>query len=74
MTVDPRRAFYITGAPKVFRGKVIIGNGGTEQEAAGLLDRMVQASIPISRFEKAGLSLADLLRRVIQAHSPADHA
>ncbi len=34
MTVDPRRAFYITGAPKVFRGKVIIGNGGTEQEAA----------------------------------------
>jgi len=34
MTVDPRKAFYITGAPKVFRGKVIIGNGGTEQEAA----------------------------------------
>ena len=34
MTVDPRRAFYITGTPKVFRGKVLIGNGGTEQEAA----------------------------------------
>ncbi len=34
MTVDPRRAYYITGAPKVFRGKVLIGNGGTEQEAA----------------------------------------
>ena len=34
MTIDPRRAFYITGAPKVFKGKVIIGNGGTEQEAA----------------------------------------
>ncbi len=34
MTVDPRKAFYITGTPKVFRGKVIIGNGGTEQEAA----------------------------------------
>jgi len=34
LTVDPRRAYYITGAPKVFRDKVIIGNGGTEQEAA----------------------------------------
>ena len=34
MTIDPRRAYYITGAPKVFKGKVIIGNGGTEQEAA----------------------------------------
>lgn len=34
MTVDPRKALYITGAPKVFRGKVIIGNGGTEWGAA----------------------------------------
>ncbi len=34
MTIDPRRSYYITGAPKVFRGKVIIGNGGTEHEAA----------------------------------------
>ena len=34
MTIDPRRAYYITGAPKVFRDKVIIGNGGTEHEAA----------------------------------------
>jgi len=30
MTVDPRKALFVTGAPKVFRGKVIIGNGGTE--------------------------------------------
>jgi quinohemoprotein ethanol dehydrogenase len=30
MTVDPERALYITGAPKVFKGKVLIGNGGTE--------------------------------------------
>jgi quinohemoprotein ethanol dehydrogenase len=30
MTVDPRKALFITGAPKVFRGKVLIGNGGTE--------------------------------------------
>ncbi len=34
MTVDPRRAYYITGAPKVFKGKVLIGNGGTEISAA----------------------------------------
>jgi len=34
MTVDPEVAFYITGAPKVFKGKVLIGNGGTEHGAA----------------------------------------
>jgi quinohemoprotein ethanol dehydrogenase len=30
MTVDPDKSLYISGAPKVFRGKVLIGNGGTE--------------------------------------------
>ena len=34
MTVDPDVAFYITGAPKVFKNKVLIGNGGTENLAA----------------------------------------
>ena len=29
-TIDPSKAMYITGAPKAFRGKVLIGNGGTE--------------------------------------------
>jgi quinohemoprotein ethanol dehydrogenase len=29
-TIDPALPMYITGAPKVFKGKVIIGNGGTE--------------------------------------------
>ena len=29
-TIDPAKAMYITGAPKAFRGKVLIGNGGTE--------------------------------------------
>ena len=29
-TLDPRKALFVTGAPKVFKGKVIIGNGGTE--------------------------------------------
>jgi quinohemoprotein ethanol dehydrogenase len=30
MTVDPDQPLYITGAPKIFKGKVLIGNGGTE--------------------------------------------
>ncbi len=30
MTVDPEQPFFITGAPRVFKGKVVIGNGGTE--------------------------------------------
>lgn len=30
VTFDPERALYITGAPKAFKDKVIIGNGGTE--------------------------------------------
>ena len=34
MTVDPRKSYYVNGAPKVFRDKVIIGNGGTEHGAA----------------------------------------
>lgn len=29
-TFDIDRALYITGAPKAFKGKVLIGNGGTE--------------------------------------------
>jgi quinohemoprotein ethanol dehydrogenase len=29
-TIDADQAMYITGAPKVFKGKVLIGNGGTE--------------------------------------------
>ncbi|MEX2481159.1 MAG: PQQ-dependent dehydrogenase, methanol/ethanol family [Gammaproteobacteria bacterium] len=33
-TFDPKDALIITGAPKVFRDKVIIGNGGTEWGAA----------------------------------------
>jgi len=34
MTLDPEKPFTITGAPKVFKGKVIIGNGGSEMTAA----------------------------------------
>lgn len=30
-TFDPKQPLYISGAPKVFRGLVIIGNGGSEQ-------------------------------------------
>jgi quinohemoprotein ethanol dehydrogenase len=30
LTVDPQRPYTITGAPRVVKGKVIIGNGGAE--------------------------------------------
>jgi len=30
MTVEPGSFYYVTGAPRAFNGKVIIGNGGTE--------------------------------------------
>jgi quinohemoprotein ethanol dehydrogenase len=30
MTGDPEKPLYITGAPKIFKGKVLVGNGGTE--------------------------------------------
>ncbi len=33
-TTDTSKPLYITGVPKVFRGKVIIGNGGTEVHAS----------------------------------------
>ena len=33
-TIDPDLPLYITGAPKVFKDKVLIGNGGTEHGAA----------------------------------------
>ena len=33
-TTDPKLPLYINGAPRVFRDKVIIGNGGTEVGAA----------------------------------------
>jgi quinohemoprotein ethanol dehydrogenase len=29
-TIEPSLPMYITGAPKVFKGKVLVGNGGTE--------------------------------------------
>lgn len=39
MTVDPSKPFTISGAPKAFRGLVVIGNGGTEFGAIrGYLD------------------------------------
>jgi quinohemoprotein ethanol dehydrogenase len=34
MTIDSTKAMYITGAPKVFKNKVLIGNGGTEHGPA----------------------------------------
>jgi len=35
MTVDPAQAYTITGAPRVVKGKVLIGNGGAEYGVRG---------------------------------------
>lgn len=35
LTIDPARRYTITGAPRVVKGKVIIGNGGAEMNARG---------------------------------------
>lgn len=36
-TVDPEQAYTITGAPRVVKGKVLIGNGGAEYGVRGYL-------------------------------------
>ena len=33
-TIDPDLHYFITGAPKIFKGKVLVGNGGTELGAS----------------------------------------
>ena len=35
LTIDPQRPYTITGAPRVVKGKVIIGNGGSEYGVRG---------------------------------------
>jgi len=35
LTVDPTKSYTITGAPRVFDGKVVIGNGGAELGVRG---------------------------------------
>ena len=35
LTIDSKRRYTITGAPRVVQGKVIIGNGGAEMDARG---------------------------------------
>ncbi|MBM3513088.1 MAG: PQQ-dependent dehydrogenase, methanol/ethanol family [Alphaproteobacteria bacterium] len=37
LTVDPSKAYTITGAPRVINGKVIIGNGGAEYDVRGYI-------------------------------------
>jgi len=37
LTVDPRKPYTITGAPRVVKGKVLIGNGGAEMGVRGYL-------------------------------------
>jgi quinohemoprotein ethanol dehydrogenase len=35
LTIDPKYRFTITGAPRVVKGKVLIGNGGAEMDVRG---------------------------------------
>ena len=35
LTIDPKRPYTITGAPRVLKGKVVIGNGGAELGVRG---------------------------------------
>jgi len=35
LTIDPSKRYTITGAPRVFKGKVVIGNGGAEYPTRG---------------------------------------
>jgi quinohemoprotein ethanol dehydrogenase len=37
LTVDPKRGYTITGAPRVVKGKVLIGNGGAEMGVRGYI-------------------------------------
>jgi len=37
LTIDPERPYTITGAPRVIKGKVLIGNGGAEFGVRGYL-------------------------------------
>jgi quinohemoprotein ethanol dehydrogenase len=37
LTIDPRFRYTITGAPRVVKGKVIIGNGGAEMSVRGYI-------------------------------------
>jgi len=37
LTVDPKKSYTITGAPRVVKGKVLIGNGGAEYGVRGYL-------------------------------------
>jgi alcohol dehydrogenase (cytochrome c)/quinohemoprotein ethanol dehydrogenase len=37
LTIDPRSRYTITGAPRVVKGRVIIGNGGAEMSVRGYI-------------------------------------
>ena len=42
--------------------------------AEDTLARLIGGGVPVARFEKVDLSLADLLRHVVSAHPPVPHA
>jgi ABC-2 type transport system ATP-binding protein len=52
--------------------RVAVRIPGGPDRAAAFLARLIEEGVPVSRFEKAELSLADLLRRVLNAHPGND--
>ena len=60
-TTDPALPYTITGAPRIVKGKVIIGNGGAEYRRARLRLRLRR------RDRRAGLALLHRARRSLEA-------
>ena len=81
VTVDQTKAYTITGAPRVIKGKVIIGNGGAEfgvrgyisaydaqtrQDAVALLHR-ARRSLEAVRSADSRAGREDVARRMVEA-------
>lgn len=75
LTVDQSQPYTITGAPRVAKGKVFIGNGGAEYGVRGYIAAYDQASgkqvwrfytVPGERGKKDGAASDDALARLAQ--------
>ncbi len=52
--------------------RVTLELSGGHDEAARALDLLTTAGVPVARFERLGLSLADLIERIVQ-HRREEH-
>ena len=53
LTIDPHWRYTITGAPRIVKGKVIIGNGGAEFGVRGYVSAYDAQTRRVSRFAVA---------------------